>query len=412
MREAANALTDAGRTVEPVRASPRAKRRLWQLDPAAHDLLLALSFAPDELRRLVERAAGRIAGGVCRLQGGDADVLYATVRDCAARNPVSEALQTALELRHAPTTRRWRALRGDAALRETWTQTLAGAGETVPAPLGAALWALLTHADGGALAAQALCELKHHTLDRLRRAETGARQEQRAEAAQQILRRHADGLQQRLAALQAEHEALRARCSLLESQLRTVAERAERAHAALVARRTAEAGDHVAPAARQRVAEPASPPRRLVAMTTASTPSSASSPPRSATAPSAAPVAEGTQPAARRPIPLAGRRVLCVGGRTGARQRYRSLLEAAGAQFLHHDGGLEQGAARLDAQLAAADLVLCQSGCLNHEAYHRIKAHCRRTDTPCVYLARASLSHLARELGLDGGAPLAERIAA
>ena len=37
-------------------------------------------------------------------------------------------------------------------------------------------------------------------------------------------------------------------------------------------------------------------------------------------------------------------------------------------------------------QLAAADLLVCQAGRLNHNAYARVKAHCKRSGKPCVYL--------------------------
>jgi hypothetical protein len=107
-----------------------------------------------------------------------------------------------------------------------------------------------------------------------------------------------------------------------------------------------------------------------------------------------------------RTLDIEGRRVLCVGGMPGARQRYRAMLEAAGARFEYHDGGIEDSAARLESQLHAADLVVCHSACLNHEAYQRIKGHCHRLCKPCVYLARPSVSTFARELGLrNAGAP-------
>jgi hypothetical protein len=41
-----------------------------------------------------------------------------------------------------------------------------------------------------------------------------------------------------------------------------------------------------------------------------------------------------------------------------ARQRYRALVENAGARFEHHDGGVEDQVSRLDALLTGADLVV------------------------------------------------------
>ncbi|KQO15118.1 hypothetical protein ASF11_11025 [Acidovorax sp. Leaf76] len=38
----------------------------------------------------------------------------------------------------------------------------------------------------------------------------------------------------------------------------------------------------------------------------------------------------------------------------------------------------------LDANLAAADLVICQTGCISHDQYWRVQDHCRRTGKPCI----------------------------
>jgi hypothetical protein len=40
--------------------------------------------------------------------------------------------------------------------------------------------------------------------------------------------------------------------------------------------------------------------------------------------------------------------------------------------------------AALEASLRAADLVICQTGCVSHGAYWRVQDHCRRTGKPCV----------------------------
>ena len=41
-------------------------------------------------------------------------------------------------------------------------------------------------------------------------------------------------------------------------------------------------------------------------------------------------------------------------------------------------------ASALDANLAAADLVICQTGCVSHDEYWRVQDHCRRTGKPCI----------------------------
>jgi hypothetical protein len=90
--------------------------------------------------------------------------------------------------------------------------------------------------------------------------------------------------------------------------------------------------------------------------------------------------------------------VLCVGGRPASVPIYRDLIERTGGRFLHHDGGDEDSTAKLDATLAAADLVICQAGCISHGAYWRVKDHCKRTGKRCVYLEQPSVAGFVRSL--------------
>ncbi len=355
---------------------PRQRRRLWQLDPAAHELLLALSFAPSELRALAARALGRLHGARCVLGGSDADVLFSLVPELARRSALSEALHDALQRRHAAEGPRWQRLRGAAALQQAVQDTLAAAG-TSPPP-AAALWALLTHPDGAAVEAAACGAWRQRALQGGRDAGRERERAAQAEAARRELAAQVDALQLRLQAQQREHDALRQRLAEAEAALRGARRAADAPVPTAPAAAAAAAADDRQPAAR-------SAPREALA-----------------SAPQAPPAPAAPAPAPVRPAPaVAGRRVLCVGGMPGARQRYRALLEAAGAHFEYHDGGLEDSVARLDRQLAAADLVVCHSGCLNHAAVQRIKGHCRRAAKPCLYLERPSLSTFARELGLS-----------
>jgi hypothetical protein len=103
-------------------------------------------------------------------------------------------------------------------------------------------------------------------------------------------------------------------------------------------------------------------------------------------------------PAAGRGAPLADQAVLCVGGRTASVPLYRRLVEDQGARFLHHDGGEEHSASQLESTLAAADLVICQAGCVSHNAYWRVKDHCKRTGKRCVFVETPSRAALERAL--------------
>lgn len=75
-----------------------------------------------------------------------------------------------------------------------------------------------------------------------------------------------------------------------------------------------------------------------------------------------------------------GRAVLCVGGDGNTAGLARQLVESAGGRFLTHEG--EEAA--LEASLRAADLVICQTGCISHDAYWRVRDHCKRTGKQCV----------------------------
>jgi hypothetical protein len=85
-------------------------------------------------------------------------------------------------------------------------------------------------------------------------------------------------------------------------------------------------------------------------------------------------------------------------------------VEGHGATFLHHDGGVEHKPALLDPQLAAADIVICQTGCISHDAYWRVKDHCKRHGKRCVFVDTPSRSALQRALA-QASAVDAERIA-
>ena len=104
------------------------------------------------------------------------------------------------------------------------------------------------------------------------------------------------------------------------------------------------------------------------------------------------------------------RAVLCVGGRTRVIPVYRELIEDKGARFLHHDGGEEDKAGQLGPMLQSADLVICQVGCISHNAYWRVKEHCKRHGKPCLFVETPSRSALERVLsGYSEPSPAALR---
>ena len=356
--------------------SPR-RRRLWQLPTQAHELLLAMSFTPELLRREAARTLGQIHKGQCVLKGRDVDVLYSVVHDMVTRNPLAEAFQKHLDQRHALAVRRLAKLRDAETLQAAWTKSLDD--DEMPATL----WALLTHPLGVALESAALCDARAWVFAHGRRSVALVRAQQQAESRAADARLETENLRGRLMAHQ--QQAAQALCTA-QAEIARLTEKIARlactasCHAKpLVAGRRPESRDDVPDAKAKgslqvRPAWPALPTPQ---------PSVVPAPP--------------PQPASP-PIRVHGRRVLCVGGIQHAVARYRGRIEKLGGQFEHHDGGLEDSVHALQGRLSRADLVICQAACLNHEAYHRVKRHCERTGTPCVYLDRPSLSRLDRAL--------------
>ncbi len=351
-------------------------RRLWQLSTQAHELLLGTSFTPDALKREAARVLGRMHHGVCILKGRDVDVLYSLVHDMVTRNPVSEAFDKRLNERHALTVRRMAAMRDVDALQDAWRQSLAS--DTMPA----ALWALVTHPLGAALEASALYDARGWVFEHCRRSVAVTQAQTQAQDALQDARRQVEELRARLAAQQ--QQACSELAAARTKQARLIGE---------LARWQASVGTP------QRAAAPA---RAVPHHRRSQTSAHLAEPDIVMTVPTVASQPVQEEPASRtetasQPIVVQGRRVLCVGGIQHAVARYRSRIERLGGHFEHHDGGLEDSVQALDGRLSRAEIVICQAGCINHEAYQRVKRHCQRTGTTCLYLDRPSLSRLDRE---------------
>jgi hypothetical protein len=359
---------------------------LWELGPHAHCPVIGVCLPVAVLRKL----AGRVLGG--EVLAGDYELHCGAVADSKQRTPLAEALQRALDERFAGALRQAAACKSIDALAQWWQQHSAGAG------LPAALWAVITHPRCvPALEEDVLAQvhMRQHEighaervdqqrLDKLLRdnerlnealREAGVRaacraaahareiEAARAEAMRvrgQLLARDAllGQLQEELDAAQAHSAAaLREQLRAREEELRTLQAELRRAHQQLQASTAVTA------------------PRAAVAEAVTTAPPGDTAPPA-----------------------LGDRAVLCVGGRSSAVPLYRRLVEDCGARFVHHDGGDEDNVQRLQACLTAADLVICQAGCVSHDAYWRVKDHCKRTGTRCVFVDKPSAARLRRAL--------------
>jgi hypothetical protein len=372
---------------------PAGRRRLWQLPRAGQECLLLWAFSPERLRQVAERAVSRLRGQPVALCGSPAELLTCVLHDLDRRNPLSEAVHDALAAQFASVAARWKGRADPEAQVTAWRQAS-------PQERPALLWVWLTAPGGDVREEHWLTEARVAWAEEARR---GAAETARARVAEARCAEQEQALAEaRGRAAQRAEELHRARHEAAQeiARLRGEGERWRRRAEALEDRPVA--GHELPVAGPAEVPVPRSGEGEAV---TVAEPFAATAPGAAASRVEAAPMIfepSRPDPLSQGPAPLAlqGRRVLCVGGMPGAHRRYQAVVERAGARFAYHDGGVEHGVDRLTRQLAAADVVVCQSGCLNHEAYQRVKRHCRRAGTPCLYVERPSLTLFARTLGL------------
>jgi hypothetical protein len=375
------------------------RRRLWELDVHAHCPLIGVCLPLPALRRLVDKVLGGQA------MADPYELHCGVIAECRLRTPLAEAVQRELDRRFALPLQQAQRQKGKESLASWWQQHSA-AGRELPG----AFWAVMSHPRcDNELQQQVLGEVHmlQHQVGMATRVEL-ARFEalidenavlgrELADAQQRALRQAAEhaaragameqahlrsrakliasttelaSLHERLATLEAVAPDLASRYGLGQEN-RALMDRVQDLQRGLLqARQEAERQQRRADEAEARV-------QRLPAA--------------------------GPQWAAPPELPqLTDRAVLCVGGRAASVPIYRQLIEGTGGRFLHHDGGDEDNAARLDATLAAADLVICQTGCISHDAYWRVKDHCKRTGKRCLFVETPSQSALQRAL-VDAG---------
>jgi hypothetical protein len=383
------------------------RRRLWELDGHAHCPVVGVCLPISVLRRVINKAVGGQA------VGDDYEMHCAAIAECKRRSVIAEAAQKELDRRYMVALRQAAPAKTTEALAAWWRE--ASSGKNV----AGALWAVLTHARCDSILEHRVLGEVHmlqHQVGMAARVDLGrvdaledenavlARElaaaqqrctRQAAEHARQadqrqteLVRLRADLLvrdtalaqaREQLAALEAAAPGLNTRFKLA----REAREQAERIHALQRALLQAQQeGERQRRRADEAIAEwqHRDGQRATEAIDTAD--------------------ADTAQaPASTALAALQHQAVLCVGGRTSIVPVYRQLVERIGGRFMHHDGGDEDGTAKLDSTLAAADLVICQTGCISHDAYWRVKDHCKRTGKRCVFVDTPSRAGLERALG-------------
>ena len=374
------------------RSTGSRRPRLWELDHKCHCPIVGACFDVAEMRKLVTRLM------TFPQRPSDFELHVTAVQQCEVRTPLSSLLQKELERKYGLPVQRSKAAATEDQLRDFWRAAVA-AGD-----VAGGLWAVLSHAACSEALAQEIYGDIHMLQHQLG---AGQRVEQRRHLQ---LQRENVALGRELAAIQQRFTEYRSeRAGELEfCREQLAAARVEAVQQASLAARHAQELDSL----RRDAADPDERLRLEYRMQQAEAEAAAL---RVRLAEREAEL--GRQQAdnrrleqellllSERPLPacaescpsaaqaeLAGRRVLCVGGLGSATQRYRSLVEVRGGEFVHHDGGLEENLRRLDAVIAAADAVICQTGCISHNAYWRVKEQCKRSGKQCSFVGNPSLS--------------------
>lgn len=378
--------------------------RIWELDAHAHCPVVGVCLPIPQLHKLAERLYG------ARTWSDEYELHCMVVTDCKQRGRVAEAVQKELDRRYQLAIQQAARLKTTEQLVAWWRQLGGGP------QLAEAFWATITHP-------RCTPDLAHRVLGQVHMLQHQVGAAIRVDVAQldALEARNAVALRERDEALarlhslsdtQAQrHEALEREVLRLRAELigrETAVAQWKEAHEALLAAQPGLPDRVSLQRARQQLSERVNAMQKQLHQQTEEARRLGE---RAAQAEArmeallqargdeaATQVAEASRHGHSRAERLAERAVLCVGGRPASVPAYRALIEQTGGRFLHHDGGEEDNPQRLEASLASADLVVCQTGCISHGAYWRVKAHCKRTGKPCVYVDTPGRHALARAL--------------
>jgi hypothetical protein len=395
---------------DAARTSGSRRRRIWELSHACHCPLIGVGLPLGVLRKLVVKVSD------AAVAADDYDVHVCAVSECGARNRLAQALQKELERRYAGVVARFKSARTCAEVGQLWRAALA------EGDVAGAFWAGLTHPRCETALEEQMCRDIHMAQHQagacvradLRQFEALVEQNARLNRELLVLQQRNQTLLQEKAGQNARHKA-----ALSQATARAVGK--DGVIASLSAELEQLRASIPELASRARLSERLSQMEQRERALKGRIAELEAGKPRALASPGAEPEPEPAPPPGpvrrmKMPIRLVDQSVLCVGGRSGNVATYRALIERVGAQFAHHDGGLEDSAGLLSSSLAAADLVICQTGCISHSAYWRVKDYCKRTGKRCVFIDNPSISSLARglrqvsaeaetdEAAVDGGA--------
>jgi Uncharacterized protein conserved in bacteria (DUF2325) len=385
---------------QPAQTGSR-RRRLWDLPHQCHCPVVGVCLPLVALRQLVNKALGG------KTMADDYEVHVGAVAECKQRNRLSELLQKDLEARYAISVQAFKPAKDTRALANMWSDAV----QRCDAP--GAFWATLTHPRCDEVLQEVVLRDMHmlqHQAGAAVRVDVSKFTE--LVQAHEALTRELGRVQDKFARVTAEKAAETGHLNglLVEQRAMVIAKNSRIAFLEQDMEQKASLPDF----------ENTSRLRKKIdqLMTRQSELETHNAQLRQQL--SEAQRLLGLRDVGAWPVPAAERRhdtskenpvtvhlrektVLCVGGRNGNVANYRAVVEKAGGNFTHHDGGLEDNQGALDAVLSSADLVICQTGCISHNAYWRVKDFCKRTGKQCVFVENPSASSLTRTLQQIGG---------
>ncbi|MFZ6800465.1 DUF2325 domain-containing protein [Undibacterium sp. Di24W] len=380
------------------------RRRLWDLSRETHCPVIGVCIPLAVLRRLVGKAAGGLA------QADDYEIHVGAIAESSHRNRLSELLQDDLEQRYALTIKRFRAAKTVSAVTQLWLEAI------YQGDVAGAFWAGLTHPLCDIGLQEGMCRDMHmlqHQAGATVRADIvrfNAILEENAILAREIARhqeRHTRHMQEKaleIEKLQRHTVQLRAECISKDSIIAYLNTDLQALKNASPKQQTTEKVSHqqLQHKLDRMTVRQAELEQKIRELKYKLAHNNRPESPEVANDNTQSSVNTTRQTQRHRTIPitlqLQQKNVLCVGGRSGNVASYRDLIERVGGRFSHHDGGMEDNQSLLDSNLAAADLVICQTGCISHNAYWRVKEFCKRTGKRCVFVENPSVSSLARGL--------------
>jgi hypothetical protein len=379
-------------------SNAKRRARLTELDGQLHCSIIGTCLSTQELRKLVPKFTG-----LDRRDASDLEIHHSAVELAIDGGAGAKALHKLLDERYATAIRRFDKAADDVELLKLWDEALKS-GDIPPA-----YWALMTHPHATLYVRQkAFGEL--HMLSHLVGAANRAdiRRLVALEAENAELKEKIERQQSRLQEISMQRDASIAALNEQIAQLTAVATRQTpvnptdlEAEIASLRDKLAETDQRVAlhtsrrEAAEQRVMQEqdaalALRKSRDQALEQLKLVQSECDALERATVEAANGLGTGTRQASLNDV--RGKRIVYVGGRPGSNAALKRLVEAAGGDFVVHDGGVEDRKGLLAAALPGADIVVFPVDCVDHDSMNTLKRVCERHQIDYYPLRTASVA--------------------